>query len=118
LNAEKFCQFNDDAGRVGSDCTGKAFREMPTQAGDIHDQIGSYFGLIVPGHFLELIRSGVPFWWPPRVVPNISKIFEDCQPVWVLPAVCYLSDCPVMRFGPAFAFVLGCPAECDHDLPP
>jgi len=44
------------------------------------------------------------------MVPNISKIF-------VLPAVRYLSDSPVMRVGPAFAFVLGCLAECDHGLP-
>jgi len=49
------------------------------------------------------------------MVPDVSKIFEDRQPVWVLLAVCYLSDCPVMRFGPAFAFSQ---AKCDHGLPP
>jgi len=86
-------------------------------ARDVHDQIGSCFGLIVPGHLLELIGSGLPFWWALWMVPNIFEIFEDHQPIWVLPAVRYLLDYPVMRVGPAFSLVLGCLAECDHGLP-
>ena len=82
--------------------------------GNIHNQLGSCFGLIVPGHLLELVGSGVPL----RMVPNVSKIFEDCRPVRVLPAISYLLDCPVMRFGPTFAFPQGCPTKCDHGLPP
>ena len=42
------------------------------------------------------------------MVPDVFKIFEDCQPVRVLPVICYLLDCPVMRFGPSFAFSQGC----------
>jgi len=119
LNVDKFSYFKDDAGRVGCrSAPRKAFREMPMQARDVHDQVGSWFGMIVQGHLLELIRSGVPFWWALQMVPNMSEIFEDCQQIWVLPAVHYLSHCPVMRVGPAFALVLGCLAECDHGLPP
>ena len=117
LNVEKLCSFNDDAGRVGCrTASGEAFREMPPHVGDIHNQIGSCFGLVVPGHLLELVGTGVPIWWALRMVPDVSEIFEDRQPVWVLPAVRYLSDCPVMQFGLAFAFLLGCPAKCDHVL--
>jgi len=88
LDVAKLCQFNDDAGRVGCQTApGKAFREMLVHVGDIHDQISSFFGLIVSGHLLELVRSGVFFQWALRMVPNISEIFEDLQPVCVLPAV-------------------------------
>jgi len=65
---------------------------MPTQARDVHDQIGSCSGLIVPGHLLELMRSGVLFWLALRMVPNISEVFEDRQPIWVLPAVRYATS--------------------------
>ena len=49
------------AGRVGCrTAPGEVFREMPSHVGNIHNQLGSCFGLIVPGHLLELVGSGVP----------------------------------------------------------
>ena len=61
---------------------------MPSHVGNIHDQLGSCFGLIVPGHLLDLVGSGVALSWALRMVPDVSKIFEDRQPVRVL----YLLD--------------------------
>jgi len=97
---------------------GKAFRKMSAHIRDVPDQVGSCFGLVVPSHLLEPVRSGVFLRRALRTISDTFKVQEDKWPVWVLPAVCHLLDCHVMRVGPAFALVLDCSAECNHGLPP
>ena len=91
---------------------------MSVKSIDVPDQASSCFELIVPSHLLEPTGSGVLLRRALRTIPDEFKIREDRWQIWVLPAVHHLLDYHVMRIGPTFAFVLGCPAECDHGLPP
>jgi len=119
LTVKKLCYFDDDAGGIDCQSTlGEAFRKMSAHTRDVPDQVGFCFGLIVPSHLLEPERSGVFLRRALRTISDIFKVHEDRWPHWVHLAVRHLLDCDVMRVGPAFALVLGCPAECDHGLTP